>query len=132
MANTLQKTPRSQAPASRTEKADGKVYRKPWHTVSEEKDSYSVEVFVPGVNKKGVDIHLEDDLLTVRGHRTDGDTSTGWKVIRREIATEDYRLDLRLNIPVDVDKIKARVEDGILYLTLPKAEQIKPRQITVN
>ncbi len=132
MANTLQKTTRSEAPARQAAPAEPRIYRKPWHTVTEDKEGYAVEIFVPGVSKKGVDIHLEDDLLSIRAHRGDTALPEGWKVIRREIATEDYQLDLRLNIPVEVEKIKAKVEDGILYLILPKAEQVRPRQIAVN
>ncbi len=106
--------------------------RKPWFTTSESEDGYLVEVYVPGVNKSGVEIGFEDDTLDIRAHRTDTQTPEGWKALRREIPREDYHLRLHLNVPVDTARIQARVEDGVLTLELPKAEEAKPRKISVS
>ena len=106
--------------------------RKPWFTTSESEDGFLVEVYVPGVNKSGVEISFEEDTLDIVARRTDATTPEGWKALRREIPREDYRLRLHLNVPVDASKIQALVEDGVLTLELPKAEEAKPRKITVS
>jgi len=112
--------------------AEQKVYRKPWFTSSQSEDSYVVEVSIPGVSKNGVEIGYEDETLDIVAHRSDTQIPEGWKALRREISREDYRLRLQLNVPVDAEKITASVEDGVLTLTLPKAEEAKPRTIQVQ
>ncbi len=115
-----------------TQHAEQKAYRKPWFTSSQTDDSYVVEVNVPGVNKHGVEIGYEDDTLDITAHRADTQVPEGWKPLRREISREDYRLRLQLNVPIDAGKITAKVENGVLTLTLPKAEEAKPRSIEVQ
>jgi len=104
---------------------------RPAYTVREEQDDFVVQVTVPGVSKQGVEIHLEGEELNIRASRTHR-TPESWRPLRREIREADYELNLRLNVEVDADKISARVEDGILNITLPKAEAIKPRTITID
>lgn len=109
-----------------------KTYRKPWFTTSASDEGYVVEVAVPGVNKNGVEITFEDDTLSITAHRTDTKVPEGWKPLRREIARQDYRLSLQVNVPVDPARISATVVDGVLTLELPKAEEAKPRSIEVQ
>lgn len=109
-----------------------KVYRLPWYTIVDQGEHYAVEVYVPGVSKSGVELSLDDGTLTILAHRTGNPVSEGWRTLRREISQEDYRLVLEINVPVSVDAISAKVENGILRLTLPKAEEVKPRQIKVQ
>ena len=56
----------------------------------------------------------------------------GWRPLRRELTTGDFRLSLRLNVPVNEAKIKASVENGVLDLSLPKADEVKPRKIKIS
>lgn len=112
--------------------AQQQSWRKPWFTTSESEDGYLVEVYVPGVNKSGVEIAFEEDALDITARRSDAKTPEGWKALRREIAHEDYHLRLHLNVPVNTAAIKARVEDGVLSIELPKAEEAKPRKIAVS
>lgn len=109
-----------------------KAYRLPWYSIVDQGDRYEVEVCIPGVAKSGVELFLDDDTLTILAHRTGNTVPEGWQVLRREIAEEDYRLVLEINVPVNRDAISAKVEDGILLLSLPKAEEAKPRQIQVE
>ncbi len=112
-------------------KAQARSWRRPQYDVSENEDAFSVRVSLPGVSRDGVDISLEDDTLTVVGTRTN-DVPEGWRPLRRELETGDYRLSLRLNVPVNEAKIKAHVADGVLDLSLPKADEVKPRKIKVS
>lgn len=120
--DTLQ-TPEKQAQA--------REWRRPLYDVSENQDAFNVRVSLSGVSRDGVDISLEDDTLTVVGTRTHG-VPASWRPLRRELATGDYRLSLRLNVPVNEAKIKASVVDGVLDLTLPKADEVKPRKIKIS
>ena len=85
---------------------------------------------LPGVPKSGVKIDLEDNILTVRGERT-SNVPEGMKALHRELSPLSYLLRLRLNTPVEEDKMTAKLEDGVLTLLLPLKVVAKPRQIPV-
>lgn len=117
--------------ATPTTAAKANAWRRPRYDVSENDDGFSVRVSLPGVNRTGVDISYEDDTLRITGTRTCL-APEGWRPLHRELPQGDYRLHLRLNMDVDADKIAAHIEDGILDVSLPKAEAIKPRKIRVK
>jgi len=107
------------------------TWRRPRYDVLESDDAFDVRVCVPGVRRDGVDISVDGDNLSVTGTRTHS-AMEGWRPLRRELPQGDYRLNLRLNVAVKESKISAHVEDGILDLTLPKADATKARKIKVN
>jgi HSP20 family protein len=111
--------------------ASSKRWQRPSYDVRESDDAFSIRVSLPGVEREQVDISIEKDTLTVTGRR-DRAIPEGWHPLRREIADGDFRLGLRLNVPVNESKIKACVENGLLDLTLPKAEEVKPRKIKIS
>lgn len=113
------------------QKQAARNWRRPAYDVSESADAFNVRVNLPGVKRDGVDISIEEETLSITGTRTVA-APEGWRPLRRELPEGDYRLNLRLNIPVNDEKIKARVEDGVLDLTLPKADEVKPRKIKVS
>jgi HSP20 family protein len=106
-------------------------YRRPAYTVNETADAFEVAVFVPGATREGVAIELADDQLSVTARRT-ATATADWRPLHREIAEEDFRLTLRVNVSVNAANITATVTDGVLRLTLPKAEEVKPRRIQVS
>lgn len=105
--------------------------RKPLYNVNGNADAYEVRVEMPGVPKSGVKIELDDNILSVRGERSSV-LPEGMKALHRELSPLNYQLRLRLNTPVDEDKMTAKLEDGVLAIRLPLKEVAKPRQITVN
>ena len=105
--------------------------RKPLYNVNGNSDAYEVRVELPGVPKSGVKLDIEDSILTVRGERNTT-VPEGMKTLHRELSPLNYLLRLRLNTPVDEEKMTAKLEDGVLSITLPLKEAAKPRQITVN
>ena len=107
------------------------TYRKPKYEVSSDAHSYTVAVYMPGVDKKSVDIQFHDHVLTLTGSRALALPST-WRPIIREIATNNYRLELQLNVDIDQSTIAAQVENGVLTLHLPVAERAKPRKIEIS
>lgn len=105
--------------------------RKPTYQVSDNAEAYEVRVEMPGVPKSGVKLDLEDGILSIHGRRAPSDTE-GMKPLHRELLRQDYLLRLRLNTPVDEDKLAAKLEDGVLCVTLPLKALSKPRTFSVN
>jgi HSP20 family protein len=103
---------------------------RPYYESEEKADAYEVRVQMPGVKKDGVSLSLNGDELSIQGKRAA--VPEGWRAVSRESADADYELALGLNVEIDGEKIAAKVEDGILTLTLPKAERAKPRQISIE
>ena len=97
--------------------------------IREERDAYLLELEMPGVSKTGIEVTVENNELTIVGHRTD--TDPHGEVVYRESSHGDYRRSFEIDASIDTTKIQAKMEQGILRLTLPKAESIKPRKITV-
>lgn len=121
------------APASSSTGAvdDSTPSRRPAYTASETADGYEVTVSLPGVTKEGLNITAEDGVLNVSGKRA-WQKPEGWTPLYREASDAGFFLSLAYDDAVDADKISAALTDGVLRLTLPKAEARKPRKITVN
>ena len=85
---------------------------------------------VPGVSPEDVDITIEGDTLTIKGELKP--PVEGVDYVMQERRYGPFQRTLTLNIPVEVDKAKAEFKDGILTLTLPKAEVAKPKTIKVK
>jgi HSP20 family protein len=97
--------------------------------IIETKDGYVLEAEMPGVGKEGLEISLEDNELTITGRRQ---PESAANLLYRESQPADYRRVFELDPSIETGKISAQIEQGILTLTLPKAEKIKPRRIAVN
>ncbi|MFT4901828.1 MAG: HSP20 family protein [Lentimonas sp.] len=110
---------------------EARVSRRPRYEVVETAEAFEIQVSVPGVNREGIDISVEGECLNITGSLVRG-IPEAWRPLRRELPLGDYRLNLRLNVPVVEDRIKAHVENGVLELSLPKADEVKPRKIRVH
>lgn len=106
-------------------------FLRPQYQVSADGDDFIVSVTTPGVSRDGVEITLEEETLTVIARRGDR-VPESWKALSRELPDLDYRLRLQLNVRVAEEKISAKVENGILRIRLPKADEIKPRKIAID
>ena len=87
---------------------------------------------LPGLKKEEIDIHVEDNLLTLRGERKREEEVKDKGYYRSERAYGTFSRSFTLPATVDVKKINASYKDGVLAVTLPKAEEAKPRQIEVK
>lgn len=110
--------------------AESRTYS-PRVDIVEGKDGYTISFDAPGADANAIDVQYEDGLLTV--HAT-APARQGSDVtfVRREYAVGDYHRSLRIGAKVDVSKITADYSNGVLTLTLPKLEAVKPRKITVQ
>ncbi len=87
---------------------------------------------IPGIKKEDVKISVEDDVLTITGERKWGEVADVSRVLHREIAYVSFSRSINLPHPVDVDKISAEMTNGILKISLPKAEEARPRTIEIK
>jgi HSP20 family protein len=93
-------------------------------------DGYVLQAEMPGVGKDGLEITLEGTEITITGRRQK-EAASG-EAVFRERATADFRRLFELDPAIDTGQISARMEQGVLTLTLPKSERVKPRKITVD
>ena len=84
---------------------------------------------MPGVDKSGLDIRVENGVLTIKGVVPRSDHED---LLVNEYALTDYFRQFRLSSEVDQERITARLSRGVLELTLPTTEENKPRQIPVQ
>ena len=113
------------------EKPQSRSWRRPRYDVLESEDAFDVRVSIPGVERDGVDVSINGDNLSIVATRSEQQENS-WRQLRRELPRGDFRLNLRLNVPIKENEIKAQVENGILNLQLPKADELKPRKIKVS
>jgi HSP20 family protein len=93
--------------------------------IYEAKDAYFLRADMPGVAKEGLEITAEGTTLTVTGKRTLSRQSG-------PSASVEYRRVFELDPMIDYSKIKARIEQGVVTVELPKAERVKPRKIKIG
>jgi len=105
-------------------------YVAPPVNIVETNDGYVLEAEMPGVSKEGLEITLEGTEIIITGRRTT-DPVNG-QTLFRERPMADYRRMFELDPAIDTSKVSARMEQGVLTLTLPKSERVKPRKIPVN
>jgi HSP20 family protein len=117
-------------PKSATEPTEYQEFVTPVVNIFETKDGYALEAEMPGVNKDGLEITLEGNEITILGRRAS--EPIAGEVLFRERSAVDYRRVFELDPAIDTGKISAKMEQGMLLLTLPKSERVKPRKITVS
>ena|SRR5436190_13048247 len=88
-------------------------------------------VELPGMRKEDIEISLQDGMLTINGERK-SEIAEGDKAERTERYVGKFRRSISLPTQVDANKVTANYRDGILTVTLPKAEEAKPKQIKVD
>lgn len=102
----------------------------PRYSVQAGQDNYQIRVELPGVPKDGVSVQVDKGVLSVNGTRQSS-AQESWRPVYRELSQFNYGLRLKLNVPVNEDALSAKLEDGLLTLTLPVKEAAKPRAISV-
>lgn len=100
--------------------------------VEEDDDRFVVHVELPGVDPEQVEVSLEDGVLTVVGERRfyDDKETDGFRRIERRFGS--FRRAIHVPDRVEADRVEAVYRDGLLTVTVPKAEDAKPRRITVT
>jgi HSP20 family protein len=105
---------------------------KPAVDIYETADHLTVKVELPGVQKEDVSVEIKDNVLTIKGERKVETEVEDRNYYRRERAYGSFRRTFNLQYPVNPEKIKAKFRDGVLQVEVPKPEEEKPKQVTVN
>jgi HSP20 family protein len=100
--------------------------------VSEDKDNVIVKADLPGLTKDDVEITLQDNVLTLRGEKKQQTERKEENFYRMERVHGTFSRSFELPVAVNANKVAATFKDGVLHITLPKAEEAKPKQIKVN
>lgn len=100
--------------------------------VAETDDALRVRAEVPGCKPEDIDISVHGDTLTLSGEKKESREDTGDGFYHMESTYGSFRRDIPLSAEVDQDKIEAVVKDGILSVTLPKAEKSKAVKVKVK
>ena len=116
---------------SKEEKTVPARYYMPNTDIYETDDALTLVMEIPGVQKKDMDIHLENDVLRVEG-RVDFGNYEGMEPLYTEYNVGHFARAFTLSSKIDQQQISAKVEDGVLTLTLKKAREAMPRRITVS
>jgi len=112
------------------DRATREEYVVPEVNIIETKDGYVLEAEMPGVNKDGLEITLDGTEITITGRRHEEPVSG--QPLFRERHAADFRRVFELDPAIDSARISARMEQGVLTLTLPKSERVKPRKIAIE
>jgi len=126
MSNTVMKQPETNPTATR----ENELWMAPEVDIHETADEYLLHAEMPGVRKDGLEVTVDNNQLTIEGRRTPAPAPG--EVIFRESRDVNYRRVFELNPSVDASRIAAKVEQGLLTLRLPKAEQVKPKRISIE
>jgi HSP20 family protein len=117
--------------APKSEKTVPARYFVPLTDIFENEDALTVVMEMPGVEKKDLDVQIENDVLRVEG-RIDFAKYQGLEPLYAEYNVGHYARSFALSNQVDTQRINAALEDGVLTLKLPKVEQARPRRIPIG
>ena len=102
--------------------------------VSETPDAFIVEAVVPGVRPEDLDITIQDNVLTINAETRQEQQAGGQQANYHRLERRYGRFSRAIGLPTQVksDQVRATMENGILRLEIPKAEEVKPRKISVS
>ena len=100
--------------------------------VHEDKNAYTIRVELPGMKREDIEVSLQNGALVISGERKTETIKDEVEVHRQERYFGRFSRALTLPTAVSGNQVKAAYKDGILTVTLPKAEEAKPKQITVG
>ena len=95
--------------------------------ILEEKDRYVLTAVVPGWLEKDIELDVKNDTLTLKGHAEKEKTNEGENYRSREYSKTSFERTFRMDSHIDKENIKAKLEDGILKVALPKIKEAEPK-----
>jgi len=99
--------------------------------VFETADTFVVKAFIAGLTPDQVNVSIEQNIVTIHGE-PQWNEPDGLRTIWSETSSGPFTRSFTLPLPVDANKVQAELENGVLTLTLPKAESVKPRKIQIK
>ncbi|MCE5200082.1 MAG: Hsp20/alpha crystallin family protein [Armatimonadota bacterium] len=116
--------------SSRSETAPDRAWA-PVVDILETESDLVVRAELPGLHRDDIDVEVTAESLTIRGERKFDEESRD-KYIRVERPYGAFQRSFSIGVPVQPDKVKATYRDGVLEVSVPKAEEVKPKKIQVN
>jgi HSP20 family protein len=112
--------------------AEGARVWAPVFDMYETKDELVLKVELPGVREKDISLSITGDLLTVKGERAFDQEQKDENYFRAERVYGKFERTIQLPLPVQADRVTATYRDGVLEVKLPKAEEVKPKDIKID
>jgi HSP20 family protein len=103
----------------------------PRYQVQETADAFTVTAYLPGVDRTALETQVDGEKLTVTTRLT-WTPPADWTPVHQESKAVDYRLVLELDNRVNREAVRAELNQGVLTLTMPKSEALKPRRIEIQ
>ena len=103
--------------------------------IREEEDTYILSALVPGLKAEDLNIQVLEDVLRIEGEYKQSnpvDKADEQSYLVRELPSGSFTRTLRLPSVIDADHVDAKIADGVLMLTLPKAESARPKKISIT
>ncbi|WP_222167083.1 Hsp20/alpha crystallin family protein [Edaphocola aurantiacus] len=110
----------------------GQATMQPPVNISEQDNSFYIEVMAAGVAKEDIKLNVVDNMLTISYEKHEPAKDTTGKLLRSEFGIRSFKRSFTLGEKVDATKINASYENGILRIALPKKEPVKPAQIEIS
>lgn len=117
---------------SMAEDSEGVCDCYPLVDIEETKDDFIIYAELPGISKDAVKISMADDTLTLSGEIKEPENKEDRKFHRLERSYGRFQRSFYLPMQINGDKVKAAFKDGILTVTLPKKEEVKPKEISIS
>lgn len=109
-----------------------KTHRFPPVNLYDKEEDIIAEFIIPGLTKEEIFISVENGTLQVKGERKNGIDTEKYEQIREERNAGTFSRTVEIPVAIDVNKVGAELKNGILTITMPKAEEAKPKQISIN
>ncbi len=114
------------------ENAEGVCDCYPLVDIEETKDEFIIYAELPGVSTEDVKINMADETLTISGEIKEPERMDERRFHRVERTYGKFQRSFYLPVPIEGDKVKASFKNGILTITLPKKEEVKPKEISIS
>ena len=107
---------------------EDKFFRTPLTNISEEEDHFLIKAELPGLDKGDLEITIHDGMLEIKGEEKNESEDKREGYVRKEYSSSTYYRSFKLPKNIDEEKIEAKLENGLLKLSLPKIEEKKPEK----
>lgn len=111
---------------------DGSTSWTPACNVYEDEHGFWVQAAIPGMDRKDIEIVMENGVLTLKGERKADDSDSNRTYFAHEVEAGKFSRSFRLPSNVDPSKVSASYKDGMLTISLPKRDEAKPRRILIE
>jgi HSP20 family protein len=95
-------------------------------------DGFEIYCDLPGIAEKDLELSITNGVVTIKGERKPSDKVEGTKTYRSELWAGSFQRTLSLPSQVDAEKVSAELSNGVLHISVPKLEEVKPKQIELK